>query len=614
MDKKNLSVDELLEISSFINREDLTNDLQEIKRKLQEPNKSITIPLVGEFSSGKTSLINGLLENNNLETASQATTATIFEIHFGSQQSFANVISEDGKETKITDFAELKNNDLAATKVVQVYDPSDKIPSSTILVDTPGLSSNDPRHKLALTSYLPFADAVFLVTDINQQLTKSLLDFIESSNLSQKPVYLIVTKSDTKSVGEVEAARKYAFDYIQQANLSINDIIVISSAENEMAEFYALIDKIQIEKNEIVTKVLLNRLNSIAMVLSDFIDELIKSSASTASLEKQIEQNEYDLERIERNIKRLISDAGQYIEEKNHTSAKNFEQKVSSKLEMIVKNQGRDIDNEVYEAVNNTATHIVYLYKKDIQSVLTDLARKRRTGMEAVPLQFLESLDLNTMSLPQFSYDMNLSELGHKHDKAIGYGVLAVAAAAAIWVAAPAVAAASTVASAGTQSAAQLGLGTAATVTDAVNIGTNLRTVDKLRKFVDKGHTLAQKGMETYRAIDETVQTFTPEQRVVMETSVGWATDKFVGKPQRQKAVRSYVEDTLLPEFSTHMDFVRTDLINTIGLMLNEEARAATAQLEDSLNQLNDERKSSKEQYHKKIVQLKEFKSILNKS
>src|SRR5690606_13634935 len=126
MDKKNLNVDELLEISSFINREDLTNDLQEIKRKLQEPNKSITIPLVGEFSSGKTSLINGLLENNNLETASKATTATIFEIHFGSQQSFANVISEDGKETKITDFAELKNDDIAATKVVQVYDPSDK--------------------------------------------------------------------------------------------------------------------------------------------------------------------------------------------------------------------------------------------------------------------------------------------------------------------------------------------------------------------------------------------------------------------------------------------------------------------------------------------------------
>ena len=89
-----------------------------------------------------------------------------------------------------------------------VFDTSKRIPASTIIVDTPGLSSPDPQHKQTLVNFLPKADGILLVTDINQQMTRSLTDFIEMIKLSQRPIYLILTKSDTKSEEDIESAKQ----------------------------------------------------------------------------------------------------------------------------------------------------------------------------------------------------------------------------------------------------------------------------------------------------------------------------------------------------------------------------------------------------------------------
>lgn len=45
------------------------------------------------------------------------------------------------------------------------------------------------------------------MTDINQQVTRSLTDFIETMKLSMRPIYLILTKSDTKAPQDIESAK-----------------------------------------------------------------------------------------------------------------------------------------------------------------------------------------------------------------------------------------------------------------------------------------------------------------------------------------------------------------------------------------------------------------------
>ena len=95
---KNLNndIDAIIAIADDLNLKDLSSDLSFLKSRIEQPNKDVIIPLVGEFSSGKTTLVNTLTDNKQLETASKATTATIFEIRFGCERCYAEIISSDG--------------------------------------------------------------------------------------------------------------------------------------------------------------------------------------------------------------------------------------------------------------------------------------------------------------------------------------------------------------------------------------------------------------------------------------------------------------------------------------------------------------------------------------
>lgn len=205
MDKTN----QLKSIAEFLNLNNVIAELTQIETRAQQQNAPIILPLVGEFSSGKTTLINALTDSKCLESATKPTTATIYEVHFGAEVCRAEVINAEGARVDVSDLSTLKNDALADAQVVTLFDTSNRVPSSTIIVDTPGLSSPDPKHRQTLVDFLPKADGILLVADINQQITRSLTDFIQMIKLSQRPIYLTLTKSDTKSREDVELAKAY---------------------------------------------------------------------------------------------------------------------------------------------------------------------------------------------------------------------------------------------------------------------------------------------------------------------------------------------------------------------------------------------------------------------
>lgn len=75
--------DKLIEIARAIDMTSAAETLEAIRQRANDANTPLLIPLVGEFSSGKTSLINALTDSQVLETATRPTTATIYEVHFG---------------------------------------------------------------------------------------------------------------------------------------------------------------------------------------------------------------------------------------------------------------------------------------------------------------------------------------------------------------------------------------------------------------------------------------------------------------------------------------------------------------------------------------------------
>lgn len=145
--------------------------------RAEQKDVQLILPLVGEFSAGKTTLVNALTDSKVLETATEPTTATIYEIHFGAPEASAAVIDVEGNVLP-ADINNLKNADLKDAFQVVLNDTSTVVPPAIVLVDTPGLSSPDPKHRQALTDFLPAADGILLVVDINAQYTRSLGDFV----------------------------------------------------------------------------------------------------------------------------------------------------------------------------------------------------------------------------------------------------------------------------------------------------------------------------------------------------------------------------------------------------------------------------------------------------
>lgn len=589
-----MEIQKIIEIANSVHRDDIVAELKSLENRLNAPNKEIVMPLVGEFSSGKTSLINALLEGSNLETASKATTATIFEIYFGKEKSYAEVVDGDVVEVfeKIED---IKNDEVSERELVRVFDTSTKVPSSTILVDTPGLSSSDPKHKIALTNYLPQSDAILLVTDVNQQITKSLTDFVESFKLSNKPIYLVINKCDTKTKEEVENVKRYIAENIK---ISIEDMVCVSATTGGLDEFYHLIDKIQQNKNEIVNKAIDARVQSVKENLLLYINDLIKNMSSSSSLEDIIDDQQFNLRKINNNIDSLIKDAERRVDDVTDTCKRDFSSSVSSKLESIVANQSRDgIDANVYSVVNQTSGIMLQNYSKDIVSVLKNLARDRKSQVDAVPLQGLEALDFSdTIMSFDYDYNMDLSSIGHKYDKQIGYGALTLAAVATVYFAGGA-----TVLAGGTKTVikevggniikSQLGIKGSST-----EEGKELTQEEKLRDKYNQKLADLQNNEKVRGAI---------------ETSVGWITDQALGKPQRKKAVREYVEGYLIPEFSNHLESRKSDILRSISDLLREEVRNSTQHMEEEIRNLKAQQENEVEAYNERVKVLNEYIKIL---
>ncbi len=590
----------LIEIAEYLGLDNITAELNSIELRSKQENANLVLPLVGEFSSGKTTLINSLTDSKKLETATRPTTATIYEVHFGSDSCAANVVNEKGELINVPNIAELKNEDLADAKVVTVFDTSTRVPSTTILVDTPGLSSPDPKHKQTLVNFLPLADAIILVIDINQQVTRSLTDFIETMKLSQRRIYLILTKSDTKSKDDIEAAKVYISKNCQ---VPVQQVAVVSAATNSLEELYALFDNIQKDKKEILKRVDGQRVKNIVNTLTEQVEDLMNASATDKDLDEAIRRCQYELDKIKRNIDRLVESTSEEIEEYERTVTRRFEDTISSKLSTLVTGKSNNFDAEAVSAINTTATLLVNEYKSGIQSLLREKARNVRGTDNEIPLNSLEELDMADVQVQGLSYNIDLNTMGHEYDGAIKVGVIAAAAVGAVAIAA------STVGAAGA-AAADSAIELADTAADVGSIITTTKAVSK----IEKAERFVASAAEKYATVETTNQNVGQQMgrdKGMIDSLVGFATDKMMGKPQRARAIRNYIDSSLAPEFKSTLNQNLQRLVSSIRDGLQNEASILIGQKTEALNQLKTEKEEKKEAFNQRIEQLRVYKTNL---
>ncbi len=589
-------ISNLINIAENIGMNQAANALKAIQERGKQSEAPIYLPFVGEFSSGKTSLINALTDSKKLETKTKPTTATIFEIHFGQPKCDAEVFDIQGQATHFEDISEIKNDNIADAPFVLVNDTSTKISKTTVIIDTPGLSSPDPRHKETLVKFLPKADGIILVVDVNQSITKSLTDFIDSIKISQRPIYLVITKCDTKSPSQVESQKKYI---AEQCKISLNHTACVSSSKNELDEIYELFKQIAISKAKILEEVNRQRVRIIADEITKRVDELLKVSNSDEELEQSIVNQKNDLRRFNNKIDKLLRDSEEEIEEKARLATRKFEDLMSSRFESLAKSNSNNYDSDAISAIRTNSLLVINEFKQDISQILRNKANSKKDTDDSLNLLSLQSIDMSGIQLGGLSYGLNLNSLGHEYDGMIKTG-LGIAAVAAV-----------TIATAGTGTVAA---GAAATAEGAAVAAEGAAVATEAIGLMDVAQVATD--IYLYNKLSEndepkSNQSNQPKEKGMLDQLIGKITDSTMGKPQRAKAIRVYLNDTLIPEFKNEMYRIKTQIMQLISAALQNEATATINEKTQALQALKEKSRNQLQEFRERKEELKEFRKVL---
>lgn len=580
----------LREVAQALGATHIQTALEQIIVRQSQQECPITLPLVGEFSAGKTSLLNALTDTKALETAVLPTTATLFEVHFGCPTAYAEVLSANGETQRVSDIASLKNSQLGSAQLVTVFDTSTRVSPEIVLVDTPGLSAPDPRHRQVLTEFLPKADAILLVSDINQQLTRSLANFCRDMKLANKSIYMVLTKCDSKTPDERKAARDYI---LAQRELGFADVVCVSGVTGEVDELMKVFKEISAKKQEILAKADTARLAQIKQELETTLEEQLTALESIDNCKAALAEEERKLKQLQNAINRLTESCDSAVDDIARDTRRVFATAMQQQLCSLVQQSGNNFDRQAIDTINKCATITMQQFRSRVQQVIVE-ASNRANRESGLSTEILQSVDLSQVECQGLSYGINLNQIGHEYDSYIKFGALAAVGAAAMF----ALPAAGIVGSVG---GAALEVGEVAAINRARTMAARAsRMVQKAQEYVERG-----------RAIDQQVGDNLGQNDGMVSKLIGWTTDKIYGKSQREYTVRTYLDQTLIPEFESVMNGNRALVFELIKEALQRSNEAAIAERRRALEQVRDEHEQKKAETETRRSQLQGFRTAL---
>ena len=202
--------------------------------------KKTTIAFVGEFSAGKTSIVNRILSQDRkdiplLPVSTKATTAIPTYIAGGPNVTYS-FISGDGKQKTILEntFKMVSKEILEQVKgvsaLIKYFVMTYKNPNldGLSILDTPGFNSNDKEDRDRTIDVINECDALFWVFDVNAgTINRSSISVIKEK--LNKPLFVVINKIDTKSPSEVQKVENLIRKTLSEEGLNIQGVIRFSS-------------------------------------------------------------------------------------------------------------------------------------------------------------------------------------------------------------------------------------------------------------------------------------------------------------------------------------------------------------------------------------------------
>ena len=267
------------------------------RRKKSWISGKTSIAFVGEFSAGKTSIVNRILSQDDpsvplLPVSTKATTAIPTYIS-GAPGALYQFVTPDNSLKCISEdtFKKVNKEVLdqihGVSSLIKYFVMGYKNPNldNLSILDTPGFNSNDPEDADRTIEVINECDALFWVFDVNAgTVNRSSLNLIKE-NLT-KPLYVVINKVDTKPKSEVDKVEKLITGTLQSAEINFEKIIRFSS-KAPLSDIMDPISHINRDTNQ--DNYLADLKDVIAQWVKELNDNVLEQKRNSDSLSKKID-------------------------------------------------------------------------------------------------------------------------------------------------------------------------------------------------------------------------------------------------------------------------------------------------------------------------------------
>ncbi|MGL2632479.1 dynamin family protein [Helicobacter pylori] len=372
--------------------------------------QQLVIPVVGNFSAGKSTLLNRFLEKSVLPTGITPETSLATELHYSTNERIEAFSNNDEKaesfELNEQSFEAIKEN---ATKYsyLKVYLNNEALKNSAplVFVDMPGFDSPISSHTHAILEYLERGVHFVILTSVEEgNLTKRMVRELKNLLEFDKGLSFILSKTNLRTPSQVGEISHYIQDQIQD-HLDLTTHLIYSNKDNNT--LLEVADKIDAEK--LFSALYLKQLKFLNSRLQNSLKSVIKSfDYSKEKALEEIKALDLSVKDIEKTYEKLRA---------------NLEEEYSSvAVNSVVK--------KVLEEVREQKSYLASLINKsnefnsEIESIMQQsLIKNAKLEIEKINLSFSKDFCAEFESLNKLSsgFSVNL-----EHGLELGINALSV--------------------------------------------------------------------------------------------------------------------------------------------------------------------------------------------
>lgn len=231
---KNINDKELLGLELSKSISETIEDIEKYGK-----NQEVKLAILGEFSSGKSTLINALLKKDILSHSNIPTTAVNTYLRYGDKDQIF-VWLKDGKR-KITEQEISKyvkegsiNDEVERVELIR----NNKIlKNNLVMIDTPGINSGIDNHNIQWNDAIKESNAAIFVISAQRLTSRTFTDFLNENKENLGKFIFVINKCDSiddeidSDIGDsIKNAVKYVEDAIEkEAGIITNKIYAISA-------------------------------------------------------------------------------------------------------------------------------------------------------------------------------------------------------------------------------------------------------------------------------------------------------------------------------------------------------------------------------------------------